>query len=444
MSKHERRCRLVERTLAIAFTSTLAGSCSRAEPARANTSSIRDSAGVQIVESRAPAWSAAQTWTVLDTPSVSIGAEDRGPQYTLTNVRGVAELSDGRIAIANAGTFEIRCYRSDGSFLWASGRRGQGPGDYSTITSLARYRGDSLLVFDFGLRRYSVIDPSGKFARSWTPALPADFTFSGSLSFAGVWDDGSIAIVAQPVRRGMSPPQVTRRSTQLFKYSPTGDVLASLGAFPGTEYYEGRGNPGSIRPLPFARSVQFAPAVHHTFVGISDTYEIRRLRGDGQLDLLIRRELPVRPVSPAEVAAERDRLRRARNEERPRLFRGMPDSILRVLIAGEEKTFDVLPFPPSYPAYSNIVVGRDGYLWVREFTHDVNADSTGSSWSIFYPDGRWLGDIRLPTRFTMYEATAEHVIGVQTDELRLQFVRVFQLQKGGIRGGQRLQLVAGR
>src|SRR5688572_22991742 len=126
-------------------------------------------------------------------------------------------------------------------------------------------------------------------ARSWIPALPADFTFSGSLSFAGAWDDGSIAIVAQPVRRGMSPPQVTRRSAQLLKYSPTGEVLASLGAFPGTEYYEGLGNPGSIRPLPFARSVQFAPAVHHTFVGSSDSYEIRRFRGDGQLEQLIRR-----------------------------------------------------------------------------------------------------------------------------------------------------------
>jgi hypothetical protein len=166
---------------------------------------------------------------------------------------------------------------------------------------------------------------------------------------------------------------------------------------------------------------------------------IRRLRGDGQLEQLIRREVPLRPVTSAEVVAERDRLRRARSEERPKLFQGMPDSILRVLVAGEEKTFDVLPFPPSYPAYASIVVARDGHLWVREYTHDVHADSAGSSWSIFHPDGRWLGDIRLPPRFTMYEATEEHVLGVQADELGLQFIRTFELQKRGISSGQRVR-----
>jgi hypothetical protein len=418
----------------IALSSTLAGSCSRAEPERAGTSSVRDSAGIQIVESHAPAWSPAEAWSVAQTPSLSIGAEDRGPQYALTNVRGVVELSDGRIVIANAGTLEIRCYGADGNFLWASGRRGQGPGDYSTITSLTRYRGDSLLVHDFGLRRYSVIDPSGRFARSWAPDLPAEFTFSGSLGFAGSWDDGSIAVVAQPVRSGMSPPQVTRRTTRLFKYSPTGEVLADLGAFPGAEYYEGRGHLGSIRPLPFGRSVQFALAVNHTFVGLTDTYEIRRLRADGRIEQLIRRALPLRPVTSDEVAAERGRLRLTRREERPKLFRGMPDSILAVMIAGEEKTFDELPFPPTYPAYANIVVGRDGHLWVREFSRDVDADSTGDRWSIFHPDGHWLGDVRFPPRFTLYEATAEHVLGVQADDLGLQFIRAFQIRKGGIGG----------
>jgi hypothetical protein len=421
----------VGQLLVIAFTSTLAGSCNRAEPAPAGNSFVRDSAGIHIVESHAPAWSPAEAWSVVQTPSLSIGSEDRGPQYALTNVRGVVELSDGRIVIANAETLEIRCYRADGSFLWASGQRGQGPGDYSTITSLTRYRGDSLLVHDFGLRRYSVIDPSGRFVRSWIPDLPAEFTFSGSLGFAGIWEDGSVAILAQPVRSGMSPPQVTRRSTRLFKYSPTGEVLASLGAFPGTEYYEGRGNLGSIRPLPFGRSVQFAPAANHTFVGITDTYEIRRLRGDGKIAQLIRRTLPLRPVTSAEVAAERDRLRLARRGERPRLFQGMPDSILAVLITGEEKTFDELPFPPSYPAFANIVVGGDGHLWVREFTHDVDADSTGDRWSIFHTDGRWLGDVRLPPRFTLYEATADRVLGVQTDDVGLQFIRAFPLRKGG-------------
>jgi hypothetical protein len=427
------------RLFATALASTLAGSCSRAETARAVTSSVRDSADIHIVESRAPAWSAAEAWSVAQSPSLSIGAVDSAPQYELTNVRGIAELSDGRIAVANLGSLEIRCYRRDGSFLWASGHRGQGPGDFSTITRLSRYRADSLLVHDFGLRRYSVIDPSGKYVRSWAPDLPDGVTFSGSLSFAGIWDDGSIAILARPVRSGMSPPQVTRRPTRLFRYSPTGKVLADLGAFPGAEFYEGLGYVGSIRPLPFARNSVFATADNQTFVGITDAFEIRRLRGDGTLEQLIRRALPVRPVTPAEAAAERDRLRATRRVERPKFFRGMPDSMLAALSAGEEKTFDELPFPPSYPAYADILVARDGYLWVQEFTPDVDMDSTGHRWSIFHPDGRWLGDVRLPPRFTLYEATSEHVLGVQTDELDVPYIRAFQIRKDGRRDDQRVR-----
>lgn len=390
---------------------------------------VRDSAGIRIVESRDPAWLPAEAWRIADTPSLSIGTVDGAPEQQLANVRGVVELDDGRIVVANAGSLEIRCYRSDGSWLWSSGRRGQGPGDFQSFYALTRYRGDSLLVHDFSLRRYTILDSIGRFARTMIPNLPEDVTFSGSLGFLGVWDDGSIAISEQPVRRGMSPPQVTRRPTRLFRYSATGVVLARLAQLPGSEFFEGTGVIGSIRLLPWGRNSHYATVGARTYAGDGDRYEIRRLGSDGTIELIIRRALPPRLVTSAEADAERQRLLQARREERPRMFRGMPDSILSVIAANEDKLLGEIPFPPTHPAYDQLLVDREELLWVREFNPRADTLSAGRRWSIFDPNGRWLGDVQLPPRFTLYEATAEHVLGVQIDDLDVQYVRAFRIER---------------
>jgi hypothetical protein len=80
-----------------------------------------------------------------------------------------------------------------------------------------------------------------------------------------------------------------------------------------------------------------------------------------------------------------------------------------------------MPFPATHPAYGALLANRDGYLWVQ------NADTTHRRWSVFHPDGHWLGDVPVPRRFTPYELSAQHVLGVQKDELGVPFVRAFRL-----------------
>jgi hypothetical protein len=409
----------------IALAIGAVGACTRGDAPAAAAVTVSDSAGIRIVVSHAPAWNPEEAWRVAETPSVSIGTVDGAAEYQLANVRGVVELSDGRIVVANQGSMELRFYRPDGHFLQASGRRGQGPGDFSAFTSVSRYRGDSLLVHDWSPRRFSVIAPTGRFARSWSPDLPDDSTFSGSMGLAGTLDDGTVVIRIPEVRRGMSPPRVTRRPTRLFRYGPTGQVLGKVGAFPGTEYYEGERY--AIKPLLFGRSLHFATGGGHVAVGSDDAWLIRELRPDGALAMLVRRDAPPRPVAATEMAAERKRARDARRVERDTFFRGMPAAVLAPIVAAEEKMFTEMPFPPTYPAYGDLLFDREGYLWVREFAPPSESDETGRGWSIFHPDGRWLGDVRLPPRFALHEATVDHVLGVQTDDSGVQFVRTFRI-----------------
>ena len=119
----------------------------------------RDSAGIAIVENTGPVWSAGQEWKV-DSVILDIGGD-------VDSVSGPVRLGDGRLAIANAGSHEVRVYDAAGAQLHASGRAGDGPGEYRMLAGIWRGPGDSLLVSDFMARRVSVLDRDAKFARSF-------------------------------------------------------------------------------------------------------------------------------------------------------------------------------------------------------------------------------------------------------------------------------------
>jgi hypothetical protein len=57
------------------------------------------------------------TWTVSVEPTIMIGVNDQLPGHQLHGVRAAFRLTDGRIAIANGGSSEIRYFTARGEFL---------------------------------------------------------------------------------------------------------------------------------------------------------------------------------------------------------------------------------------------------------------------------------------------------------------------------------------
>jgi hypothetical protein len=387
----------------------------------------RDSAGIRIVESSSPVWPAGEGWRLDDQPTLLIGSVD-GPAATqFTDVQGIVRLSDGRIVIANGRNQELRCFSPSGSHMWTAGRAGKGPGDFVRLAAISLYRGDSILAFDFGLQRYSVFDADGRFARSWSPEVPEEVDFYRNLALQGVWADGSIALRHSPVRRGKSPPEVTRRPLRLFRYSPDGRLLGRIGTFTGDEWYEGEGF--GISRLPFGRGTRFAMLHDGVIVGTDDTYELRHVRMDGSIATIIRRPQALRPLLPDVARAELKRLQSTRSKERPRMFRGMPDSILAWMAASDDRMFSTMQLPSTYPAYGRILASETSNLWVEVFK--VDSTSTESTWSVFAEDGQWLGDVVLPSRFTLYVIVHDLLIGVQRDELDVEYVALLSLKRPG-------------
>ena len=128
---------------------------------------VRDSAGVRIVENHKPTRQGDEGVAVAPAPSLVIGAPDGPPEQQLYQVQDATVLPDGNLAVLNSGASELRFYSPDGEHVKTVGREGEGPGEFRTPEWLAVVV-DTLMVYDpfQGNGRLSLFEMTGEFIRS--------------------------------------------------------------------------------------------------------------------------------------------------------------------------------------------------------------------------------------------------------------------------------------
>ncbi|MFC1791306.1 hypothetical protein ACFL0I_02420, partial [Gemmatimonadota bacterium] len=89
-----------------------------------------DSAGVEIIENRGPAWEGMEGWVIAPEPSVSIGDRAGDSPASFSLVGGAFRDAQGRIFALDLFARELRVFSPDGSFLYAAGGPGEGPGEF--------------------------------------------------------------------------------------------------------------------------------------------------------------------------------------------------------------------------------------------------------------------------------------------------------------------------
>lgn len=376
---------------------------------------VRDSAGVRIVENSAPLWGEGEGWRLSGDPIVEIGVLEGAPEYQLYRAFDGVRMSDGRIVVANVGTNELRVYDSEGRFVKSVGGEGGGPGEFKSIAFVDVFDGDSLVTFDWNNNRSQVFDPQVEFVRSlrFDPAGEGDAT-QLARPVAPFADGTFLTRVTRGFRPG-DPEGVSRDSVLYLHHDRSGALIDSIGRLPGKETYVKSFTNRSITvtTLPFGRAPQLAVHGNDFWFGSSDTYEIRYYTGDGALQRLIRAEEPVTPVTDADIQRfTEDRLEVASEEWRPRL----------------QQMLDEVSFPEMMPAYSNLVADDAGNLWVADYPGPVT--EAHDSWNVFDPDGRLLGSVDIPPRFLVFQIGADFVLGLHRDEMEVERVRLYGLEKG--------------
>jgi hypothetical protein len=361
---------------------------------------VRDSAGIAIVESRAPQWESGKEWSVTPDPVLRVGSVEGQEPYLLFRVTDGVVFSDGRIAVLNTGTQEVRLYSEAGEHLGTIGGQGEGPGEFRSPRLMFRLSEDSLAVVDFD--RISILDPSGDFVRSYTYGVPPAL---------GRFSDGSLlglgfAAAVDPYELGVVCPRMALIRMRGGEFER--DTIAEVS---GSEVYRALvagGISSWMRPLGRIRSTVVEQ--NQIFTGDGSTFEFRVLDEDGSLLRIVRRNADM-AIRPGDIA----------RFEEAYLADALPDQLRQ----RRQQVLRESPYPDQLPAYDRLLVDGVRNVWAR---HYGIADET-PRWSVFDPLGRWLGIVTMPDGLEVLEIGDEYVLGRTEDSMSVEYVQLHTLQK---------------
>ena len=396
-------------TLAALTTACTSGASSSARATQ------RDSAGVVIVENTGSVPVNAAGWGVAAEPTLSIGTVDGESPYQLYGVAGAHRFSDGRIGVVNAGSREVRIFSPEGVHLRTFGQQGGGPEEFE-MPVLGGAVNDTLFVVDRAHHRISNIHPDAGFVRVARVSdevggyLNPTGTFAnGETVFGGAFDMRRIG----EVRNGINRAHTFYRSS-----GPDGALATDFGDKAGAEFYvrdlDGEGPDSRPALFPFAKVPVATVSPNHFFFGDQDAFEVEVYEPSGRLARVVRLAWDPIPVT------EEDR---ARHIEAVVAQVGDPDQASQI-----RQQLGSLPLPDVFPAHGAIMADLLGCLWVEDFQRP---GAENRAWNIFNPEGVLVARVTLPERFNPMEIGRDYVLGVGSDDLDVEYVRLYAVERPG-------------
>lgn len=384
-------CRSRVASLALcSIAASVAPGCDRAEP---------------------PRQSSLAHWTVDSRPVVEIGAgEGEGALYRVT---AATRLPDGRIAVANAGTQQVKIFSAQGEHLASLGQRGSGPGEFQVPLWVGSHA-DSILVWDAALERLTVFDADGGLART-TPVSGIGGSFP---SVVGAFADGTLLLAS-----GTDTDAAARRegawrgSTRLVRITPAGRVMDTLATVPSQERYSYRSRDGMgqvVQDLPFGRRTVMAVASNGVALGTGEEYRIRLVDTAGTEHDLLRAEWTPRPVTPADIREYWARMVTIGRRPGP---------------AETDAQRARIEYPATLPPYERLLADPRGALWIMDAQPPEAWDDPGV-WRIFSASGGPMATIQLPARARPQQIGEDWFLSITRDDSDRELVRLYRYQRG--------------
>lgn len=341
------------------------------------------------------------TWTLKE--DLRIGTFDQAGATSFGELKGLAVLDDGRIAVLDAQAQELRIFGPEGEHLATYGGKGEGPGELHTAFGLMRSPDGQLWVPDRGNARISVFDPDGGYQASFPLQLRTwRQVWSGAMS-----NDHQILKPSQV--RG--PP----RRTVLRVYDSQMVLLDSLPLpepisydvreMPGVFYWESSdGSTRRIHPVPFFPIGVEVLDPRGGFWSKEDgdpAYRVRHFMPGGDTTLVL--ETMRSPV-------------RIPSEERDSVIDGLRDELQQTGGARQ----DWARVPEVRPPVVSMFLSDEGKLWVQVASPDESL-----VYDVYQRTGQYEGTVE--TGLKIYSQLRPLVRGNQfwavvTDEFDVPYV----------------------
>ncbi len=399
----------MRRVMLLLLAALLAASCGRGGAPKFE-SVQRDSAGVIIVESTGSV-PADGGWAISSEPDLIIGAVEGDSSYQFFGIAGAHRTADGEFVVVNAGGRDVRVYDARGVFLRSFGKRGGGPEEFE-MPVLGGVVHDTLIVVDRAHHRISMVHAEAGIARI---ARVAD-EVGGYLNPSGTFRDGQVVFGgAMDMGRTQIQQGLNRAQTFYRSCNPDGTLAADFGPKMGADFYVKQLGTGGFesRPVlvPFGRVPLATVSPDRFYFGSGDAWEIEVYAPSGELVRLIRLDAQRVPVTAEHVTRYiEDMVADFPTENRSRM----------------RQLLSEIPTPDAFPPYGGFAADALGYLWVADYA-PFGDDS--AEWTIFDPDGILVGHIAAPSRVGILEIGADYLLGVHRDELGVEYLHRYTLQR---------------
>lgn len=351
-----------------------------------------------------------------------IGSPD-DPELAFTRFRDLEVGPDGTIYTLHPQERAIRVHDSSGAFLRTIGREGEGPGEFKNLGVMGML-GDTLWALDHGTYRFSFFDLGGNLLGSRRIPIELGRTPDERPPRPnGLFSDGSISGSLPTWSRLVASGEIT--TDVILRLDSTGAVLDTIASYS----LENRDwevtdpdDPGSwaaYAPQPFRDTELVRASYYQPLVVRVDrtaattearaTFHVTALTFAG--DTLFARDFSYTPMALEQALVDSLVDVLAASLTRSRLPGATP---ARVAVWAR----DALYTPEYHPPVSEMMIGRDGSVWLRG--EEVGAPTV--NWRVLSPEGEPVGIVELPARFRPLLADHDNLWGMELDELDVPYI----------------------
>jgi hypothetical protein len=398
----------------------------------ADAFTVRDSAGVRIVENSDSAWTADTRWRLADEPDLRIGSLDGSlPGTDWGDFVQARAFGDG-VVVTDPQTVGFRFFDAEGAWERTLVREGEGPTELQFL-NVWQIFGDRITATDVaaGVEIHPKGDSIRPLSIAQPPGAEEDELFGVAIPMAW-FADGSYLQAMMPnlmeLESGMQSPPMTYH-----RISREGEHLGEVASVPlGSFHVKG---PRDFSPVPFVPPGMLVTAGTAMYEAFPDSsFEWRRRRADGALDLVVRLPLEGEEITEAFIARSIER--------QLTMLEGLdiPAAMLADAREEIEAGFRGPGVPDRAGLFLSLRVTEAGYVlaelpdWeVRSTSQETVMsgvdDDVSIAFAVFDPEGRWLGTLEAPAGLAVTDVTDEVIVGVRKDDFDVAYVERWPILK---------------
>lgn len=316
---------------------------------------------------------------------LSVGLIEGDENYMFSDMISFNTDEDGNFYVSDMEAKRIQKFSPEGKYLLTIGRKGQGPGEFQSLSVVRFDKGNNLYICDVTGRKISFFSKEGEFLKQIK--MPG--------AYENLYINSKGLMVADKYEQVMAENALTMLSTyELFdeEFTPLVELhkIKREMALPGKDLSSRIQILANMINLMVFQPQEFLTLAKDDFIylGHPEKYEIKIFSPEGKLAKIITRDYDPIPVSEKDMKNVEEELSQQEN------FVDAPEDF-------RKKVFQLIKYPKHKPAYQSFTLIGSGLSqsytlmengWLALIVDSVKGEHT--IFDLFNQDGRYIANFK--------------------------------------------------